>query len=125
MTESGTLAFGLLLGVFLVLLFLVLPGVLILLLVPSLARAECIGMIEFEIEDQFKEKHRHDELLGTTAVLVWADRKGSDFLDVWNEALEEALDDEGLSQTVNFGTKDTIEAIKAFMEKRDPVFEGR
>ncbi len=39
--------------------------------------------------------------------------------------LEEALDDEGLSQTVNFGTKDTIEAIKAFMEKRDPVFEGR
>lgn len=39
--------------------------------------------------------------------------------------LEEALDDEGLSQTVNFGTKDTVEAIKAFMDKRDPVFEGR
>lgn len=39
--------------------------------------------------------------------------------------LEEALDDEGLSQTVNFGTKDTIEAIQAFMEKRDPVFDGR
>jgi enoyl-CoA hydratase/carnithine racemase len=39
--------------------------------------------------------------------------------------LEEALDDEGLSQTVNFGTKDTVEAIKAFMEKRDPAFEGR
>ena len=39
--------------------------------------------------------------------------------------LEEALDDEGLSQTVNFGTKDTPEAIKAFMEKREPVFEGR
>lgn len=40
-------------------------------------------------------------------------------------SLEEALDDEGLSQTVNFGTKDTIEAIQAFMEKRDPVFRGR
>ena len=39
--------------------------------------------------------------------------------------LEEALDDEGLSQTVNFGTKDTVEAIQAFVEKRDPVFEGR
>ena len=39
--------------------------------------------------------------------------------------LEEALDDEGLSQTVNFGTKDTVEAIQAFVQKRDPVFEGR
>ena len=39
--------------------------------------------------------------------------------------LEEALDDEGLSQTVNFGTKDTVEAIQAFAQKRDPVFEGR
>jgi enoyl-CoA hydratase/carnithine racemase len=39
--------------------------------------------------------------------------------------LEEALDDEGLSQTVNFGTRDTVEAIRAFVDKRDPVFEGR
>jgi len=39
--------------------------------------------------------------------------------------LEEALDDEGLSQTVNFSTRDTAEAIQAFLEKRTPVFEGR
>ena len=39
--------------------------------------------------------------------------------------LEEALDDEGLSQSVNFGTKDTTEAVVAFMEKRDPEFRGR
>jgi len=39
--------------------------------------------------------------------------------------MEEALDDEGLSQTVNFGTDDTMEAMKAFMEKRSPTFEGR
>lgn len=42
-----------------------------------------------------------------------------------NVTLEEALDDEGLSQTVNFGTRDTTEAIRAFVEKREPVFEGR
>lgn len=42
-----------------------------------------------------------------------------------NVTLEEALDDEGLSQTVNFGTADTAEAMQAFVEKRDPVFEGR
>ena len=39
--------------------------------------------------------------------------------------LEEALDDEGVAQTVNFGTKDTPEAIAAFVEKRTPNFRGR
>ncbi len=43
----------------------------------------------------------------------------------FNVTLEEALDDEGLSQTVNFGTRDTAEAVRAFMEKRAPSFEGR
>ena len=38
--------------------------------------------------------------------------------------LEQALEDEGRSQTVNFGTKDTPEAVAAFMEKRTPTFEG-
>lgn len=42
-----------------------------------------------------------------------------------NVTMEEALDDEGLSQTVNFGTKDTLEAVTAFMEKRTPQFRGR
>ncbi|MFZ9795303.1 MAG: enoyl-CoA hydratase, partial [Ilumatobacteraceae bacterium] len=38
--------------------------------------------------------------------------------------LEEALDDEGAAQTVNFGTKDTLEAMEAFMQKREPKFKG-
>ncbi len=38
--------------------------------------------------------------------------------------MEEALDDEGAAQTVNFGTKDTIEAMAAFMQKREPKFKG-
>lgn len=41
-----------------------------------------------------------------------------------NVTLEEALDDEGLSQTVNFSTADTAEAMRAFMEKRPPEFYG-
>ena len=42
-----------------------------------------------------------------------------------NVTLEQALDDEGAAQTVNFGTKDTLEAISAFTEKREPRFTGR
>jgi enoyl-CoA hydratase/carnithine racemase len=41
-----------------------------------------------------------------------------------NVTLEEALDDEGLSQTVNFSTRDTAEAVSAFLQKREPTFEG-
>ena len=39
--------------------------------------------------------------------------------------MEQALDDEGAAQTVNFSTKDTMEAIAAFVDKRDPAFKGR
>jgi len=42
-----------------------------------------------------------------------------------NVTLEEALDDEGTAQSVNFGTKDTAEAITAWMQKRTPTFKGR
>jgi enoyl-CoA hydratase/carnithine racemase len=42
-----------------------------------------------------------------------------------NVTLEEALDDEGAAQTVNFGTQDTPEAIRAWAEKRTPSFKGR
>jgi len=41
-----------------------------------------------------------------------------------NVTLEEALDDEGAAQTVNFGTKDTLEAMEAFVQKREPQFKG-
>ena len=40
-------------------------------------------------------------------------------------SMEQALDDEGAAQTVNFGTRDTVEAISAFAEKRAPSFQGR
>jgi 2-(1,2-epoxy-1,2-dihydrophenyl)acetyl-CoA isomerase len=42
-----------------------------------------------------------------------------------NRTLEQALDAEGAAQTVNFGTADTVEAIRAFVDKRTPVFQGR
>lgn len=42
----------------------------------------------------------------------------------FEQPFEQALDDEARTQTVNFGTADTVEAITAFLEKRDPRFRG-
>ena len=39
--------------------------------------------------------------------------------------LEQALDEEGAAQTINFSTADTAEAVKAFLDKRTPTFQGR
>ena len=40
-------------------------------------------------------------------------------------SMAQALEDEARSQTVNFGTADTAEAMRAFADKREPRFEGR
>lgn len=42
-----------------------------------------------------------------------------------NVTMAQALEDEARSQTVNFATEDTTEAMRAFAQKRDPRFEGR
>ena len=39
--------------------------------------------------------------------------------------IEEAVEAEGLAQTVNFFTADTTEAMAAFAQKREPTFRGR
>jgi len=40
-------------------------------------------------------------------------------------SMDEALEAEGMAQTVNSGTEDAPEAIRAFLEKREPRFKGR
>jgi 2-(1,2-epoxy-1,2-dihydrophenyl)acetyl-CoA isomerase len=42
-----------------------------------------------------------------------------------SSSLEEALEREAVSQTVNFTSADTAEAMAAFVQKRDPKFTGR
>jgi 2-(1,2-epoxy-1,2-dihydrophenyl)acetyl-CoA isomerase len=44
--------------------------------------------------------------------------------NAFSVSMDQALEDEGRSQTVNFGTADTAEAIAAFVEKREPRFTG-
>jgi len=40
-------------------------------------------------------------------------------------SMDQALEDEARCQTVNFSTADLAEALKAFVDKREPHFEGR
>lgn len=42
-----------------------------------------------------------------------------------SSTLEQALEDEGAAQSLNFTTADTAEAVRAFLEKRQPTFRGR
>jgi len=42
-----------------------------------------------------------------------------------NISMDQALEEESRSQAVNFSTEDTMEAIAAFAQKRDPHFKGR
>jgi 2-(1,2-epoxy-1,2-dihydrophenyl)acetyl-CoA isomerase len=43
----------------------------------------------------------------------------------FNLAMDQSLEEEARSQAVNFASADTAEAMAAFVEKRDPLFEGR
>jgi enoyl-CoA hydratase/carnithine racemase len=40
-------------------------------------------------------------------------------------SLGQALEAEAQAQAVNLSTRDTAEALQAFVEKREPAFEGR
>lgn len=43
----------------------------------------------------------------------------------FNISMDQAIEEESRSQAVNFGSADTMEAMRAFAEKREPRFEGR
>ncbi len=45
--------------------------------------------------------------------------------NAFSYGLAEALDAEGMAQSVNASTEDAREALTAFKEKRDPIFKGR
>jgi 2-(1,2-epoxy-1,2-dihydrophenyl)acetyl-CoA isomerase len=40
-------------------------------------------------------------------------------------SIDQAIEGEGMAQSINFHTADTAEAMAAFQEKRAPRFEGR
>jgi enoyl-CoA hydratase/carnithine racemase len=43
----------------------------------------------------------------------------------WSASMAQVLEDEARCQAINFKTEDTAEAMRAFLEKREPRFSGR
>ncbi|HAP77106.1 MAG TPA: enoyl-CoA hydratase [Acidimicrobiaceae bacterium] len=92
----------------------------------SAADAEHIGLVNRVLPDGELDAFVDDWARRLTEAPPIALAMSKRLLDnAMNVTMEEALDDEGLSQTVNFGTADTMEAMKAFVEKRAPHFQGR
>ena len=90
------------------------------------AEAERIGLVNRVVADSELDAFVHDWATRLAAGPPIAVAMTKRLLDnAMNVTMEEALDDEGMAQTVNFGTSDTPEAIMAFVQKRSPLFEGR
>lgn len=90
------------------------------------AEAERIGLVNRVVDDAELDAFVDDwaqRLAGGPPLAVAMTKRMLN--NAMNVTLEEALDDEGAAQTVNFSTQDTVEAIRAFVEKRTPKFEGR
>ena len=53
------------------------------LVVASPVHAEFLQLIDFEIEDQFKNVHRRSDVLGSIVLLIGSDEDGSNFNVAW------------------------------------------
>jgi enoyl-CoA hydratase/carnithine racemase len=90
------------------------------------AEADRIGLVNRVVDDadldKFVDEWAARLAAGPPIALAQSKRLLNNAI---GSTLEQALDDEGAAQTVNFSTKDTAEAVSAFLEKRDPTFQGR
>ena len=87
----------------------------------SAAEAEAMGLVNRVLPDAeldaFVDDWARRLAAGPPIAMAMSKRLLNNAMNV---TMEEALDDEGMAQTVNFGTKDTIEAMTAFLQKRNP-----
>ena len=89
------------------------------------AEADRIGLVNRVVPDgeldAFVDDWAHRLAAGPPIALAQTKRLLDNAIGV---TLEQALDDEGAAQSVNFGTGDTAEAVRAFVDKRQPDVPG-
>jgi 2-(1,2-epoxy-1,2-dihydrophenyl)acetyl-CoA isomerase len=91
----------------------------------SAKEAEAMGLVNRIVPagdiDAFVDDWAGRLAAGPPIALAQTKRLLNNYAEV---TLEQAVEDEGRAQVVNFGTADTAEAMMAFLQKRDPVFKG-
>lgn len=92
----------------------------------SAADAERLGLINYAVPAAALDA-KVDELAAKVAAMSPAVvRLGRDaFYAMSDMGFDQALDYLQAMLTVNLGTEDAIEGVRAFLEKRDPVWKGR
>jgi len=92
----------------------------------SAAEAERLGLINYAVPAAELDA-KVDELAAKVAAMSPAIvRLGRDaFYAMSDMSFDQALEYLQTMLTVNIGTEDAIEGVKAFLEKRDPVWKGR
>ncbi|HEY5108614.1 MAG TPA: enoyl-CoA hydratase [Acidimicrobiales bacterium] len=92
----------------------------------SAAEAEAFGLVNRVVPDAeldaFVDDWARRLAEGPTLALSMTKTLLNNSLAV---SMEQALEDEARAQATNFGTRDTREALTAFVERRPPSFEGR
>jgi 2-(1,2-epoxy-1,2-dihydrophenyl)acetyl-CoA isomerase len=92
----------------------------------SAKEAEALGLVNRVVPagelDAFVDDWAGKLAAGPPIALAQTKRMLNNAFEV---TMEQALEDEGWAQTVNFNTADTAEAIQAFLAKREPRFTGK
>jgi hypothetical protein len=71
--------------------FIAVPVFSFLLFGAGAASAQTGSLIDFEIEDQFKEKHKDDDYRGLVLCVIGSDRDGADYNGVWESAIRDSM----------------------------------
>lgn len=69
---------------------------------PALSLAEDQMLFDFEMEDQFRDVHRSSDVSGSIVVVIGSDKDGSEFNELWGQAIHEALLDHPRYDRISF-----------------------
>lgn len=99
----------------------------VILCVPSAWAVES-RLIDFEIQDQFKKKHRDEEYRGQIVVVIGSDRHGTKYNAKWGKAIADSLGEQRAGEVAWLAVADTRGApffLKGMIRGKFPKEKAR